>query len=201
MKITLKIAAWNEANGFQFAVLGEKNRAELERFFTSTEEDVEVCVINEVEKLNYRREVPHLELAVKYMLLDIKDDDSALRKKFQYTEKLEFARALLFLTLRERMSAGRKSREGMTDYDAFYGRKGLHFRAYIPKKSLTEMYHTDMPVTVDANEIPKEDFIRGVLTWYYNELAAWDREKLRNDADEMKYLREHWIESLDLALA
>lgn len=199
MDIRIVFSAVQTMNGPE-VVFEEQTRQKLEEFFSSTDNDLEVEAINTAIM---RRRLPYDEYSMfcKYLLLDLKSENSCIIKKFELIsieDKVNF----FFRVFPLRFDCDRLLYDNAWKrYIAFYGRGKRHFHVCYPKEYLLEEYYSDSPLYAVANNLSDDDFLRGILVFYYREIAAYDRAALRADSKEMAFLQENWIKSLLFELA
>lgn len=189
----------NENPVFDFEKYKEKNEKQISEYFSSDELWPEISVMNGANQYEYRT----FSDSMRYLLWDLKDENSATNRIFlgldtNMEKRLDLFEKIFSLYITEHTVYHDHRTD--TGYDAFYGRKGLTFRCYLPKDYLMEKYGEEYPFQVSPMAIGKEQIL-SITPFYYYELGAWDREKLRKDTDEMTWLRGNWIDKMVLGLA
>jgi len=203
--VNLKVSVWKDTAGNvhnESKRFNAYNSEQLQAIIDNTDpkEDLDIHVINEIQDCA-PMEIKLLNESIKYIILDLLNSESSLRRYLKdFLGITEIAAAFNFLMEKVIVEGYVHPvfARGLTSWDAFYGNKGLHFRVYLESKGpwqicLGEVYQ--------ARDFMPDEFVVGVILQYYNEITAWDRERLRNDEEEMKYLQENWIESLRISIA
>ena len=183
------------------------NEHELEiAFKADSEEPVDIKLINKVDEFDFEERLEAWELALNLMLNDVRDSDSCTYKFFNELckEESEIKTKIALFNLAAEAYMDRMKYCGwisndLTKYVAFYGSENLNFGVYFPKGILYEKFGGH-PMHIKVSDFSTEEILKYVIPGYYNELSAWDRDFLRKDEAEMKYLSQNWFNTIRLEL-
>ncbi|MBQ0125327.1 MAG: hypothetical protein KBS59_03270, partial [Clostridiales bacterium] len=167
-------------------------------------DDVEVEFTDSVNQYFSDSSVENFSLSMKYLLLDLKNDESSTNKIFakSYPEldktkkKTEIFNLLFgFILVSNRLYNRYSQMEYYRTFPKYCsfpcGRsmRGIYFKYLIENKFFADADEESL------NAVPVEALAKFVIPQYYLELGMWDREILRADEETMNKLQLHWFEN------
>lgn len=196
MTITLRTYLTNEGTAFDTEIFD--NNADIFKTFFEDKAEIDIKVVGDFG------ECEEDAVAVKCMMNDIKQESSYIFKCLSPiidAESVNDLKVKMLKFLLERYFPCIHNYntyfndENYSQYASYYYEERFLYFKYLLPQDLIQKCSEKMPDDkyLDLSKLSAEELATYVIPNYYSELAAWDREFIRNDKELMDFLSIIWF--------